>query len=356
MDEPTDITQQEENTEELYERKSFVVDPGQDLLRIDKWLHARLPNVTRNKVQQSIAAGFLTVNDKVVKNNYKVHPGDEILLMSLVAPQSTEVVPEDIPLDIVYEDDTVLVLNKKPNMVVHPGVGNYTGTLLNAVAFHFQKNNISTDEDSLPRFGMVHRIDKNTTGLIVLAKTSEAAAHLAKQFFAHTVYRRYVAVVWGNMEEDAGTVDVPIGRHPRVRKIFAPFPEGDAGKNAVTHWKVLERLNYVTIVECRLETGRTHQIRVHMKYIGHTLFNDAEYDGNRILKGTVYGKYKQFVDNCFVICPRVALHARSLGFIHPKTGKEMLFEAALPDDMRLLIEKWQKYFSIKGFHYSEESR
>lgn len=354
MDELIDITQQEENTEELYERKRFIVDPGQDLLRIDKWLHAKLANVTRNKVQQSIAAGFLTVNEKVVKSNYKVHPGDEILLMSIVAPISTDVVPEDIPLDIVYEDDTVLVLNKKPNMVVHPGVGNYTGTLLNAVAFHFQKNNVNTEEDNLPRFGMVHRIDKNTTGLIVLAKTGEAAAHLAKQFFAHTVHRRYTAVVWGNMEEDEGTVDVHIGRHPRTRKIFAPFPEGDMGKNAVTHWKVLERLNYVTVVECKLETGRTHQIRVHMKHIGHTLFNDAEYGGDRILKGTIYGKYKQFVDNCFDLCPRVALHARSLGFIHPKTGKEMMFESALPDDMRLLIEKWQKYIAIKGLNFEEQ--
>lgn len=354
MDEPIDITQQEENTEELYERKRFIVDPGQDLLRIDKWLHARLSNVTRNKVQQSIDAGFLTVNGKIVKNNYKVHPGDEILLMSIVAPMSTDVVPEDIPLDIVYEDDTVLVLNKKPNMVVHPGVGNYSGTLLNAVAFHFQKNNINTDEDNLPRFGMVHRIDKNTTGLIVLAKTGEAAAHLAKQFFAHTVHRRYVAVVWGNVEEDEGTVDTFIGRHPRMRKIFAPFPEGDAGKHAVTHWSVLERMNYVTLVECRLETGRTHQIRVHMKHIGHALFNDAEYGGDRILKGTIYGKYKQFVDNCFEICPRVALHAKSLGFIHPKTGKEMLFESELPNDMSQLIEKWQKYVAVKGINYNEE--
>ncbi|WP_447640474.1 MULTISPECIES: RluA family pseudouridine synthase [Chitinophagaceae] len=354
MDELTDITQQEENVEELYERKRFIVDPGQDLLRIDKWLQARLSNVTRNKVQQSIAAGFLTVNGKIVKNNYKVHPGDEILLMSIVAPISTEVVPEDIPLDIVYEDDTVLVLNKKPNMVVHPGVGNYNGTLLNAVAFHFQKNNINTDEDNLPRFGMVHRIDKNTTGLIVLAKTAEAAAHLAKQFFEHTVHRRYVAVVWGNMETDEGTVDVNIGRHTRMRKVFAPFPEGEEGKHAVTHWKILERLNYVTIVECRLETGRTHQIRVHMKHIGHTLFNDAEYGGNRILKGTIYGKYKQFVDNCFEICPRVALHAKSLGFIHPKTEKEMLFESELPNDMSQLIEKWQKYATVKGLNYNEE--
>lgn len=346
MNEELDNITPEENSESLYERSSFVVDKGQDLLRIDKWLHAKLAGVTRNKIQQSIAAGFLTVNGQIVKSNYKVHPGDQVLLMSLTAPPDTsEIVPENIPLDIVYEDDAVIVINKKPNMVVHPGVGNYTGTLLNAIAYHFQKANINTDDEALPRYGMVHRIDKNTTGLIVLAKTAAAAAHLAKQFFDHTVHRRYVAVVWGDMEEEEGTVNAHIARHPRNRKIFAPFPEGEIGKHAITHWKVLEKLNYVTVVECRLETGRTHQIRVHMKYIGHTLFNDAEYDGNRILKGTIYGKYKQFVDNCFEICPRVALHAKSLGFIHPTTGEEVLFESELPQDMTQLIQKWEKYIS-----------
>lgn len=343
MQEENEIPLQEESSEELYEQKSFTVDGGQALERIDKWLQARLAGASRNKVQQSIAAGFLTVNGKIVKNNYRVRPADQILLMSLVAPASTEIIPEDIPLDIVYEDDTVLVINKKPNMVVHPGVGNYSGTLLNAVAYHFQQQNPNLDEELLPRYGMVHRIDKNTTGLIVLAKTAEAAAHLAKQFFDHTVHRRYVAVVWGDMEEAEGTVDVNLARHPRFRKIYAPFPDGDVGKTAITHWKVLEKLNYVTVVECRLETGRTHQIRVHMKYIGHTLFNDPEYGGHRILKGTIYGKYKQFVDNCFEVCPRSALHAKSLGFVHPKTGKNMLFESELPDDMKNLIVKWEKY-------------
>jgi len=337
----------EEVQEELYERKSFSVDKGQEPIRIDKWVQMRLENASRNKIQNAIDAGFLTVNSKQVKSNYKVRPGDEILLMSLLNPETTEVKPEPIPLNIVYEDDVVMVLNKPANMVVHPGVGNYTGTLLNGVAYYLLQQNPSLTDESLPRYGLVHRIDKNTTGLLVLAKTPEAAAHLAKQFFHHTVQRKYVALVWGNIEEDEGTITAHIARHQRFRKMFDAYPDGDHGKHAITHYKVLERFNYVTLTECVLETGRTHQIRVHMKHIGHTLFNDWEYGGDRILKGTVYTKYKQFVDNCFAVCPRCALHAKTLGFKHPVTGKDLFFEAPLPSDMEALVEKWRNYVKHK---------
>jgi 23S rRNA pseudouridine1911/1915/1917 synthase len=338
---------QEDGSDELYERRSWMVDRGQEPMRIDKWIQIRLENASRNRIQQAIDAGFLTVNNKREKASYKVKPGDEILLTTLVNPDYTEIKPEALPLNIVYEDDAVLVLNKTANMVVHPGVGNYTGTLLNGVVYHLKQQDPNLDEEALPRFGMVHRIDKNTTGLIVLAKTPEAAAHLAKQFFHHTVKRKYVALVWGNVEEDSGTIEAHVGRHQRFRKMFAAYPEGDHGKHAITHYKVLERMNYVTVVECVLETGRTHQIRVHMKYIGHTLFNDWEYGGDRILKGTIYTKYKQFVDNCFEMCPRCALHAQTLGFIHPVTEKEMFFELPLPDDMTNVIEKWRGYSKNK---------
>lgn len=337
----------EEVQEELYERKSFSVDKGQEPIRIDKWVQMRLENASRNKIQNAIDAGFLTVNSKQVKSNYKVRPGDEILLMSLLNPETTEVKPEPIPLNIVYEDDVVMVLNKPANMVVHPGVGNYTGTLLNGVAYYLLQQNPSLTDESLPRYGLVHRIDKNTTGLLVLAKTPEAAAHLAKQFFHHTVQRKYVALVWGNIEKDEGTITAHIARHQRFRKMFDAYPDGDHGKHAITHYKVLERFNYVTLTECVLETGRTHQIRVHMKHIGHTLFNDWEYGGDRILKGTVYTKYKQFVDNCFAVCPRCALHAKTLGFKHPVTGKDLFFEAPLPSDMEALVEKWRNYVKHK---------
>lgn len=337
----------DDQPEELYERKSFYVDKGQEPMRIDKWVQMRLENASRNKIQNAIEAGFLTVNGKQEKSNYKVRPGDEIILMSYVNPETTEVKPENIPLNIVYEDDAIMVINKPANMVVHPGVGNYSGTLLNGVAFHLLQQNPAINEDELPRYGLVHRIDKNTTGLIVLAKTAEAAANLAKQFFNHTVQRKYVALVWGNMEEDEGTVNAHIARHQRFRKMFAAYPEGETGKHAITHYRVLERMNYVTLVECILETGRTHQIRVHMKHIGHTLFNDWEYGGDRILKGTVYTKYKQFVDNCFAICPRCALHAKTLGFVHPVTKKEMFFESALAEDMEAVNEKWRNYVKHK---------
>lgn len=335
--------QPEEGVEELYERRSFTIDKGQEPLRIDKWLHIHMEGTTRNKIQNGIEAGFVTVNGQKQKTNYKVKPGDEILVLSVINPEYTEVKAEPIPLNIVYEDNDVLVLNKPANMVVHPGVGNFTGTLLNGVYYHLLQQNPGLDEETLPRYGMVHRIDKNTTGLIVLAKNATAAAHLAKQFFNHTVKRKYTALVWGNVEADEGTVTGHIGRHERFRKMFTVYPDGEQGKHAVTHYKVLERFNYTTLIECVLETGRTHQIRVHMKYIGHTLFNDWEYGGDRILKGTIYTKYKQFVENCFELCPRCALHATTLGFIHPSTGKLIQFESPIPDDMRLVTEKWRRY-------------
>jgi 23S rRNA pseudouridine1911/1915/1917 synthase len=334
---------QEEPQDELYERRTFTIDSGQEPMRIDKWLHQRIEGATRNKLQQAIESGFVTVNGLGVKNNYKIKPGDYIVVISFTNPEYTEVIPEPIPLDIVYEDDAVMVINKPPNMVVHPGIGNYTGTLLNGIAYHLQEKNPNLTEEELPRFGLVHRIDKNTTGLLVLAKTAEAAANLAKQFFHHTVERKYIALVWGDVEKDAGTIVAHVGRHQRFRKVFNAYPEGENGKHAVTHYKVIERFHYVTLVECRLETGRTHQIRVHMKYIGHTLFNDWEYGGDKILKGTIYAKYKQFVENCFEICPRVALHAEILGFEHPVTKERMFFHVPLPDDMRLVTDKWRNY-------------
>lgn len=335
--------EKEEPAEELYERKVFKVDTGQQPLRIDKWIQQRIENASRNKVQQAIDAGFLTVNGKQIKSNYKIKPGDEIILLRFINPEYTEIKAENIPLNIMYEDEVVMVINKEPNMVVHPGVGNYTGTLLNGIAYHLLQQKPNLTEEDLPRYGLVHRIDKNTTGLIAVAKTAEAAAHLAKQFFNHTVQRKYIALVWGNIEKDEGTIEAHVGRHHRHRKMFDAYPEGESGKHAITHYKVIERFNYVTLVECKLETGRTHQIRVHMKHIGHTLFNDAEYGGDKILKGTIFTKYKQFVDNCFEVCPRVALHAATLGFVHPKTNKELFFEAPLPDDMKSLIEKWRAY-------------
>ena len=337
----------EEQSETLYERRTFVIDRGQEPLRIDKWIQFHVENITRSKVQQGIESGFVTVNGKVVKSNYRIKPGDEILLLSLINPEHSILKREPIPLNIVYEDEALMVLNKPPNMVVHPGVGNHTGTLLNGVAYYLEQQNPDIDEDKLPRFGLVHRIDKNTTGLIVLAKTPESAAHLAKQFYNHTVKRKYVALVWGDVLEDEGTIIGHIARHQQQRKMFDVYPEGEIGKHAVTHYRVIERFNYVTLVECILETGRTHQIRVHMKHIGHTLFNDWEYGGDKILKGTIYSKYKQFVDNCFEICPRCALHAMTLGFIHPTTGKEILFQSTLPDDMFNVIEKWRNYIVKK---------
>jgi 23S rRNA pseudouridine1911/1915/1917 synthase len=327
--------------DELFERFNLIVDKGQEPLRIDKFLMSRIERATRNKLQQAINAGLVTVNGKEVRPNYKVKPQDEIILYSDMSPEEAEIVPENIPLEIVYEDDDLMVINKPAGTVVHPGSGNYSGTLLNGIAYYLQKEGIT--EEELPRFGLVHRIDKNTSGLLLIAKTDRAMSQLAKQFYEHTIRRQYIALVWGDMKENKGTIVAHIGRHLRSRKLFEAYPEGEHGKEAITHYQVVERFGYVTLVQCILETGRTHQIRVHMKYIGHPLFNDDTYGGDKIVKGTVFSKYKQFVENCFAICPRQALHARTLGFIHPATGKEMFFEAALPNDMKELIEKWRKY-------------
>jgi 23S rRNA pseudouridine1911/1915/1917 synthase len=344
-----------DNNDELYERFSITVDKGQEPLRIDKFLINRLEGATRNKLQQGINTGMVLVNGKEVRSNYKVKPGDDIIIYTDSDPEQTDIVPENIPLNIVYEDDALMVINKPVGMVVHPGSGNYSGTLLNGVAWYLQKQNPSVSEDVLPRFGLVHRIDKNTSGLLVLAKTDQAMRMLAKQFFDHTVKRQYVALVWGDMQEDEGTVVAHIGRHQRFRKLFAAYPEGDSGKEAITHYKVMERFGYVTLVQCVLETGRTHQIRVHMKHIGHPLFSDDFYGGDKIVKGTVYARYKQFVDNCFELCPRQALHAKTLGFVHPETGKELFFDAPLAEDMAQVIEKWRRYVSTAG-NKSENKR
>lgn len=336
-------------SDELYQRFVFTADKGQEPFRIDKFLMNRIEGATRNKLQQAINTGLILVNNKEVKQNYKVKAYDQIVVYSDLSPESTEVVPEKISLHIVYEDDDVLLINKPAGMVVHPGSGNYSGTLLNGVAWYLQHENPSITEQVLPRFGLVHRIDKNTSGLLVLAKKDKAMRYLAKQFYDHTVKRHYVALVWGDMEKDEGTIVAHVGRNLRYRKLFEAYPEGDHGKDATTHFKVIERFNYVTLVQCVLETGRTHQIRVHMKHIGHPLFNDDFYGGDKIVKGTVFSKYKQFVDNCFAICPRQALHAKTLGFIHPTTEKEIFFDTELPNDMEQVIEKWRNYVkTIKG--------
>ena len=337
-----------EEAEELFEQLTIVCTKGQEPIRIDKFLMNRIEGATRNKIQQAIEVERVLVNDNPIKSNYKIRPEDKIVIYQTHLPQSGEIVPEDIPFTIVYEDEDIMVVNKEPGMVVHPGSGNPGGTLVNAVAFYLKKQNPSINEEDLNRFGLVHRIDKNTSGLLVMAKTAVAMTNLARQFFDHTVHRRYVALVWGDFEEDEGTVVAHIGRHERQRKLFAAYPEGEHGKDAITHYKGLERFNYVTLIECRLETGRTHQIRVHMKHIGHPLFNDITYGGDRIVKGTVFTKYKQFVDNCFEMCPRQALHAQQLGFIHPVTKENMLFESPLPEDISSVVEKWRKYSSSRS--------
>lgn len=331
--------------EELFERETIVCAKGQEPLRIDKFLMGRIEGATRNKIQQAIEAERVLLNDHPVKSNYKVRPFDKIIIYQDYLPDSNEIIPENIPFDIVYEDADVMVINKQPGMVVHPGSGNPGGTLVNAVAYYLKQQNPGIDESELARFGLVHRIDKNTSGLLVMAKTGKAMTGLAKQFFDHTVHRRYVALVWGDFPEDEGTIVANVGRHQRNRKLFTAYPEGDHGKEAITHYKVLERFNYVTLVECRLETGRTHQIRVHMQYIGHPLFNDETYGGDKIVKGTIFSKYKQFVENCFALCPRHALHAQQLGFIHPVSNEKLMFESPLPEDMQAVIEKWRNYSS-----------
>lgn len=345
MNDPSEF---EDGQEEMYERLQIKVDKGQEPLRIDKFLQNRIENATRNKIQKAIDVGHVLVNEKQVKSNYKVKPGDQIIAYSDTDPESYDIVPEELPLDIVYEDDDVLVINKPAGLVVHPGCGNPNGTLVNGIAHYLKLQQPDLDENSLPRFGMVHRIDKNTSGLLLLAKSDKAAKDLADQFFDHTVDRQYIALVWGNFEEDEGTITGHVGRHQRFRKIMDVYPDGDYGKEAVTHYRVLERMNYVSLVECQLETGRTHQIRVHMQHIGHSLFNDDTYGGDRIVKGTIFAKYKQFVENCFNICPRHALHAQTLGFTHPRTRQRMLFTSELPADMAQLIAKWRNYIGHKG--------
>ncbi len=344
---PDDIQQEEPSlqdvNDELYERFNLTIDKGQEPLRIDKFLMNRIEGASRNKLQQAINTGMVLVNGKEIRPNYKVKAMDEVIIYSDTHPDETKVSPENLPLDIVFEDDYLMIINKPAGMVVHPGSGNYSGTLLNGVAGYLLRKDPDLTEDKLPRFGLVHRIDKNTSGLLVLAKTEIAMRQLAKQFFDHTTTRQYIALVWGDMEKDQGTIIAHVGRHQRFRKQFEAYPEGDHGKDATTHYKVLERFGYVTLVECVLETGRTHQIRVHMKYKGHPLFNDDFYGGDKIVKGTVFTKYKQFVENCFAICPRHALHARTLGFIHPISNERMNFESPLPDDMEKLISKWRNY-------------
>lgn len=336
-----DLLEPEEGENRLYEHFRVVADKGQSLLRIDKFLTDRLINTTRNRIQLAAEAGAVQVNGQPVKSNYRVKPMDVITIMMTRPPRDLEIIPENIPLDIIYEDTDLLVVNKPAGLVVHPGHGNYTGTLVNALAYYLKDDPAYDPSD--PRLGLVHRIDKDTSGLLVVAKKPEAKAHLSLQFFHKTTKRNYLALVWGNVREDEGRIEGNIGRDLRDRMQMAVFPEGDHGKTAVTHYSVKERLGYVTLVECRLETGRTHQIRVHMKYIGHTLFNDARYGGNDILKGTTFSKYKQFVQNCFATCPRQALHAKTLGFIHPRTGEELFFNSELPEDMGRLIEKWRTY-------------
>jgi len=335
----------EEGNSKLYEKYRFIADAGQTMLRVDKFLVDRITNVSRNRIQDAAEAGCVVVNDIVVKSNYRVKPHDVVVVLVSSPPHDTKLIPEEIPLDIVYEDDCLLVVNKPAGIVVHPGHGNFTGTLVNGLAWYFKENPEFPLDD--PRPGLVHRIDKNTSGLLVIARNPESKANLGWQFFRKTTDRRYIALVWGTFDHETGTIEGNVGRNPRDRQQMTVFPDGSSGKTAVTHYKVLENLGYVSLVECKLETGRTHQIRVHMKYIGHPLFNDEHYGGNEILRGTKFAKYTQFVKNCFEICPRQALHAKTLGFKHPVTGKDMFFDSELPEDMKQLIEKWRNYISSR---------
>jgi 23S rRNA pseudouridine1911/1915/1917 synthase len=328
---------------EQFEHYRFIADPGQRLLRIDKFLANRIEGTSRNRIQIAAEAGSIFVNDVVVKSNYRVKPNDEVTIMLNYPRRELKLVPENIPLNIVYEDEELMIINKPAGLVVHPGHGNYSGTLVNGLVYKYQDLELYGGND--PRPGLVHRIDKNTSGLLVVAKTELAKLNLALQFFKKTTKRKYVALVWGNLAADEGTITGNIGRSTKNRQIYTVYPEGDSGKPAVTHYRVLERLGYVNLVECVLETGRTHQIRVHMKHIGHPLFNDDVYGGDKILKGTTFAKYKQFVDNCFSMIPGQALHAKILGFVHPVTKEEMLFDSELPENFAQLVDKWRNYIS-----------
>jgi 23S rRNA pseudouridine1911/1915/1917 synthase len=329
----------QDQDDSLYEHYAFIADSGQQPLRVDKFLMNRIENATRNKIQQAAKAGSVHVNELAVKSNYKVKGGDKVQVLFAHPPYENLLVGEDIPLDIVYEDDALVVVNKAAGMVVHPGHGNYSGTLLNALLHHFESLPLNANE----RPGLVHRIDKDTSGLLVIAKTEQAMTHLAKQFFDKTSARSYLALVWGDVLDDKGTIEGHIGRDPKNRLLMTVFPGGEQGKEAITHYEVVERFGYTTLLRCKLETGRTHQIRAHLKSIGHTLFSDARYGGDHILKGTTFTKYKQFVDNCFKLLPRQALHAQTLGFVHPISGKSMSFEAPLPNDMLTALDKWRHY-------------
>ncbi len=340
-----ELSQSQED--ELYIHHEFVVDKGQQPLRIDVFITNKVTNATRNKVQQAAEAGMITVNEKPVKQNYKVKPFDVIKVLMPHPKATYDLSPENIPIEIVYEDEDVILVNKPAGMVVHPGSGNYSGTLVNALSYHFQQLPNMVGNENRP--GLVHRIDKNTSGLLIIAKTELAMTHLAKQFFHHTINRKYIALVWGTFENESGTITGHIGRHKRNRMMMDVYPDGEEGKEAITHYKVLERFTYTTLLECKLETGRTHQIRAHMKYISHPIFNDDTYGGDRIVKGTVYSRYKQFVENCFELLPRHALHAASLGFEHPRSGKHLFFEVPLPNDMEAAVTKWRSFS-----HYSSQ--
>ena len=335
------------SAEELFEHFRIVVDKGQAMLRIDKFLTEKMQNATRNKLQVALDSGSILVNEKPVKPNYKVKPEDIITIVLPYPHREMELLCEDIPLDIVYEDNELIVVNKRPGMVVHPAYGNYTGTLINALAGHFYPELVgqALKTDTF-RPGLPHRIDKNTSGLVVIAKTEDALNNLSMQFYERTINRHYIALAWGDFKEDNGTVTGHVGRNLSDRKIMDVFPDGSHGKNAITHYKVLEKFGYVTLIQCKLETGRTHQIRVHMQHIGHPLFGDFEYGGNKILRGTTSGKYRAFVENNFVILPRQALHAQSLGFVHPATNEPLYFEAILPDDIQTVLERWRNYTSM----------
>ena len=329
----------------LYEHFRFVADRKQSLMRIDKFLIDRIVNVSRNRIQLAAEANCILVNDKVVKSAYRIKPLDVVSIVMARPRLEIEILPENIPLSVVYEDNDLLVVNKPAGLVVHPGHGNYTGTLVNALAWRLKDDPHYDPADA--RVGLIHRIDKDTSGLLVVAKKPEAKAHLCQQFFHKTTHRKYIALVWGFLKEEAGTIEGNIGRDPRDRMVMTVFPDGDQGKPAITHFRALKRFGYVSLVECKLETGRTHQIRAHAKYIGHPVFNDARYGGDQILKGQNFSKYKQFVQNCFAVCPHQALHAKTLGFIHPSTGREMLFDSDIPEDMQTLISKWEHYVNTK---------
>ena len=336
-----EIINEESTDQELFEHFRFEADPGQNTVRIDKFLSGKMLNTSRSRIQNAAKAGTIIVNGKAVKSNYKVKPKDIISVVMSHPPRDVEIIPQDIPIDIMYEDEDIIVVHKSAGMVVHPGHNNYEGTLLNALRFHI--------DQKYPNHGpeieanLVHRIDKDTSGVLLVAKNEIAQARLGKQFYDHSIERKYIALVWGDFKDEEGTIEGHIGRSLKDRRVMTVFADGEYGKSAITHYKVIERLGYVTAIQCQLETGRTHQIRAHMKYIGHPLFNDATYGGDQILKGTTFTKYKQFVNNCFKLIPRQALHAKSLGFVHPSTGEYMFFDSELPEDMQAVFEKWRNY-------------